>query len=233
MKIYLNLGIVAAALSMAAPAQSTTLLTSAVGYTGTQFTIPAFYGDPANFLYFTGPLSLGSGVSIKSNAPNQSDIGVISTGGYGLSSNGNIFSSPYIGLDDGKSTMTITFDTPVASFGLGITYAVNADGTIPDNPAGSFGNDPVISAYDASNALIASYDLLKLAPISTPNGTDQFQFRGISSTGAPISSFQMSGAFISGQAQLAVPEPATWVLLLTSLGVATFVAGRGRRSPSV
>ena len=233
MRLFLNVGVIAAALAMATPAQSTTLLTSAVGYTGPQFTIPAFYGDHNNFLYFTGPLSLGGGVSIKSNAPNQSDIGVIGAGKYGLSSNGNIVNSPYVGVDDGKSTMTITFDTPVASFGLGVTYAVNADGTIPDNPAGAFGNDPVISAYDASNALIASYDLLKLAPISTPNGIDQFQFRGISSTGSPISSFQMSGAFIAGQAQLAVPEPATWVLLLAGLGAATFVARRGRGNPSV
>ena len=119
MKKYLNLGVVAAALGIASPAQSTSLLTSAVGYTGTQFTIPAFYGYPANFLYFTGPLSLGSGVSIKSNAPNQSDIGVIGTGRYGLSNNGNIFSSPYIGLDDGKSTMTITFDTQLLVSALG------------------------------------------------------------------------------------------------------------------
>ena len=233
MRRYLGLGVVATALALATPARSTTLLVSAVGYSGPNFTIPAFYADPKNFLYFTGPLSLGNGISIKSDAPLQSDIGVIGASGYGLNTNGNIINSQYIGLDDGKSTMTITFSNPVASFGLGVNYAVNADGTIPDTIAGNAGNDPVISAYDAGNALIASYDLRTLAPISTPNGIDQFQFRGISSTGALISSFQMSGAFIVGQAQLAVPEPATWVLLLGGLGAAICVARRGRSSPSV
>ncbi len=45
--------------------------------------------------------------------------------------------------------MTLTFDTPVQSFGTLINYARFSDGKV--HP------DPVISAYDSANMLIASY----------------------------------------------------------------------------
>ena len=51
MRVFLNVGVIAAALAIATPAQSTTLLTSAVGYTGPNFTIPVFYGNSKAQLY--------------------------------------------------------------------------------------------------------------------------------------------------------------------------------------
>ena len=221
MKSLLLAGIATVSLAFTSPAHSTALLTSAIGYTGPAFTIPSFYGDPNNFLYFNGPLSIGNGVTISSNAPSQSDIGVIS---YSLADNGELVSSPFIGLDDDTSTMTLTFATPIKSFGLGINYAIGTSEFLTNNP--------VISAFDSNNVLIASYNLEALAPIRTPGGIDQFQFRGITSTGEAISSFQLSGAFIVGQAQLAtsVPEPATWILMLVGLGATTLVLRRQRHS---
>ncbi len=217
-------GIAALSLVCAAPAYSTALLTSAAGYTGPAFTIPSFYGDPNNFLYFNGPLSIGNGVTISSNAPLQSDIGV---GSYGLADNGELANSPYIGVDDGTSTITLVFDTPVTSFGFGVNYSVKSGA-----PEGS---SPVISAYSASNVLIASYDLEALAPIRMPGSVDQFQFRGIASTGAPIATFQLTGAYLVGQAQLAasVPEPVTWGVMLIGLGATTLLQRRRRESGKV
>ena len=218
------LAIAAFLVAIAHPASSTTLRTTAIGYTGPALTIPAFYGDPNNFLFFSGTLPIGNGNTITTTAPAESDIGVIGgPDGYSLNANGHIYNSPYVGLDDNSSTITLKFAVPTQSFGLGVNYAVTTGGTIS-------GSDPTIAAYDINNVLIASYDLETLAPIRTPGGADQFQFRGIDSTDAKIASFTLSGAFIVGQAQLAsaVPEPATWALLLLGLGATALLIRRGQ-----
>ena len=220
MSRFAAIGVALAGLAMAAPAQSTALLTSAVGYTGPSLRIPMLYSS--DYTYLNGPVSLGNGITFSSDAPNQSSIGR-GGDGYYLDANGTTLLSYTIGLEDAVSTITLNFDAPVVSFGLAVNYAVTDQNTI-------IGNDPVISAYDSNQVLIASYDLEILAPIRTPSGIDQFAFRGITSSGAPISSFHLSGAFIvaRGELETSVPEPATWAVLLAGLAITSLVLRTGR-----
>jgi hypothetical protein len=198
--------------ALAAPAAAASLLTTSAGYTGPTLVLPS---DP--FVNSVGPIALAGGITLTST----SEFSVIGTGSYGLDVNGFTNATPIIGTNDGASVVTLTFDTAVASFGGGFNYAVQLGGSV-------YGNPPTIAAFDESNNLIASYDLFALAPISTPGVTDVFQFRGIDGRGSLIKSFTLSGSFIvmSGIAGSAVPEPATWVMLITGFALVGAAARR-------
>ncbi len=194
-------------LAVTGTASAATLLTSDAGYTGPGLHIGSI-GDPY-YLFTGGPVALPGGVTFASTTT----FSVIGSGGYGLAGNGSS-SGPIIGLNSSSDTMTLTFDTAVASFGLGINYAPTFYGT------------PVIAAYDGGGALIASYDLAALAPISTPGGLNAFAFRGIDGGGTAIKSFSLSGAYIIASASReappvvggTVPEPSTWAMLIVGFG---------------
>jgi hypothetical protein len=194
-------------LAIAGAASAATLLTSDAGYTGPDLYIGSV-GQP-NFLFTGSPTALPGGVTFSSTTSNS----VIGLGGYGLGGNG-FTNVPIIGLNSASATMTLTFDTAVASFGLGMNYA----------PV--FFGAPVIAAYDGGGALIASYNLAALAPISTPAGLNAFAFRGIDGGGVAIKSFTMSGAYIIASASTGspppavggVPEPSTWAMLIVGFG---------------
>lgn len=54
MSRFAAIGVALAGLAMAAPAQSTALLTSAVGYTGPSLRIPMLYSS--DYTYLNGPV---------------------------------------------------------------------------------------------------------------------------------------------------------------------------------
>jgi len=132
------------------------------------------------------------------------------TGGYGLDSNGSWNNFTHIGLNGGSNSnafMTLTFDAPVSSVLAFLNYA---PGT----------GSPFMAIYDASNNLIESFGL----NISTPNGTNDGQDWGFSSSAANIKSFVLGDAFIvaanlrtSSTVITAVPEPASLGLLAIGL----------------
>ncbi|MBS0479821.1 MAG: PEP-CTERM sorting domain-containing protein [Proteobacteria bacterium] len=93
------------------------------------------------------------------------------------------------------------------------------------NYAPGTGSAPTITALDASMAVLGSYDLSALAPISTPAATNGGAFRGIQSTSANIRYFTLSGSYIlahsltvGGAATAGVPEPATWAMMMLGFG---------------
>lgn len=196
----------AAVTLLAIPASAASLLTSNAGYTGPTLDTGGL-GEPF-YLFTTGPVSLPGGITYSSPSSNS----VIGIGGYYFNDNGATFTTPIVGTngEDGTTAVTLTFDTPVAMFGGGFQYAVTRG--VP------FGDAPTISAYDSSNNLIASYDLLALAPIGF--GIDYFEFRGIDGGGIGIKSFVLSGSYIVMSANsTVVPEAATWAMMIAGFGL--------------
>ena len=190
----------ALALTLAAPASAAALLTSNGGY--------------------TGPVALPGGITYTST----SESSVIGTGGYGLNENGNAVTTPIVGTNGTTNTVTLTFANPVSAFGAGMSYAV-----FGGVPVGS--NAPVISAFDINGALIASYDLEALAPIRSNGANEFFLFRGIDGQGTGIKSFTMTGAFIIAAGTFtsgAIPEPASWAMLIAGFGLTGAVMRRRR-----
>lgn len=197
-----------AALLLGGTASAASLLTSSAGYTGPSLDLSAFNGF---FTFTAGPVALPGGITYSSTTGSS----VIGKGNYGLQQNGNSVNSLIVGTNSPTATITFTFATPVAMFGGGTNYSLRFGDSLPD------GNNPVISAFDSANNLIASYDIFALAPISTPGATDAFAFRGIDGGGTGIASFTLSGGYviIRGFAGPAVPEPAAWALMIVGFGL--------------
>jgi hypothetical protein len=205
------MGLAIAGMASATGVEAQTLLTSAAGYTGPALYVPLI--GPPGYVTTSGPVALSGGVTYTST----DSASVIYSGGsaeYALGGNGGSF-GPLIGTNDADGTVTLTFATPVESFGAGFNYAPGS------------GSDPTIAAYTPGGVLIASYDLATLAPISTPGETNAYDFRGIDGDGQSIGSFTLSGSFIIASAAV-VPEPATWTILL--LGLAGVGVGLRRRN---
>ncbi len=198
-------------------AQAGTLITSNATYTGPVLNLAAYANGSYNFTF--GPVSLPGGITFNSynGGGNSGQGSVVGQGSYGLLDNGYFDGTPvYIGLDSGFGYMEFTFGTPVSSFGGFMNYAVCSQGT---SMCGY--DDPVISTYDASHNLLSSFDLFTQAPIYTPGGIDQFEFRGIVENSADIKYFRVAGGYTlitaTANGQLPIPEPASMVLFGSGL----------------
>jgi hypothetical protein len=148
---------------MAAP----TLVTTDVGYTGPQLDLTGFDNGSYNFTF--GPVSLPNGITFTA-APggggNSGNGSVIGQGGYGLAGNGSFGgTATYIGVDSGTGYAEFTFASAVSSFGGYWNYAPG------------YGDAPTLSTYDGFGNQLSSFDLSALAPISTPGGFNEFEFR--------------------------------------------------------
>jgi hypothetical protein len=178
-------------------------------------TFEQFAGIGYNFT--NGPTQIGGlvGLDVILAAANGGAGAVLGSGGYDLGANGS-WGGPktYTGVDSAASTafIKITFNFgPVSGVGGFVNY----------NPA--FGT-PILEALDASDNVLESYDLSLAAPISTPLGDDAGAFRGIVRPTADIAAFRLQGAFLAMDdlrfdAQAAVPEPSTWVMMIGAFGV--------------
>lgn len=232
----MRIGFVAAAAAMlaAASAPAAQLVTDGSGYAGPVIDIGHV---PLPGHYFgNGPFTFGD---VTVTGTNMFDTTVYGQAPYGVGSNGFLGNSIIIGAGMSDAAVIIDFATPVAAFGAGFNYdpAVSSYGPwfpFPVSPA-------TIAAYDDMGGLIASYDLEALAPISSGGANDYFEFRGIDGQGTGISRFVFSGAYIAmrvnGTADTpappppppAVPEPASWLLLISGFGLVGAMARRGRR----
>lgn len=196
---YIALCTVLATIAIASPAKAVgMLLTTDTGYDGLSLDLSAYKNGSYNFTF--GPRPIPGGITFTSNngGGNSGQGSVLGQGVYGLANNGSFDANPvYAGLDSATGFMSFAFANPQKSFGAFLNY-------VPGLP-----QQPTISTYDSANNLLSSFNLATLAPVSTPGGLNQFQFRGISEDAAIISSFRLSGSFLlaAGTASGAVPTP--------------------------
>ncbi len=216
--LFAAVALCAALATSAASAQS--LLTSLNGATQvTDFSAACATGSGnGHFCFGAGPRDVGkNGFIVTYTASAGSSV--IGDGFYGLEGNGDWEGIFYAGTNSSADRVRFTFQTPVWKVGGIVNYSPI------DGP-------PIIRAYDALGALIGSYDLSLLAPITT-TGLNQGAFRGIESTGNNIAVFEITGAYLATQNLNAVradnvvtPEPAS--LLLCGAGLLAVAALRRR-----
>lgn len=172
-------------------AQASALITSHVRYTGPSLDLTAYTNGNYNFTF--GPEYLPNGITFTASPGGgsypyggNSGLGsVLGQGSYGLGSNGNFGGNAvYAGLDSGTGNMTFSLSSPVSKFGLYLNYAPN------------LGNSPVIETLNKSGNIISSYDLSRNAPVLTPNGFNQFVFRGIDEKSDVIWGFRLAGSYL-------------------------------------
>jgi hypothetical protein len=214
----------ALACAAAAPAlAATSLITSNAGYTGPGLDLSAYANGSYNFTF--GPITVDqyTFTAAPGGGGNSGSGSVVGQGGYGLLANGSFGGSAvYIGVDSATGYAQLMLNGgPVSQLGFFMNYA-------PDS-----GNDATIYALDSLGNPFATFDLVTLAPISTPGGFNQFQFRGITSDTANIFGLRFGGDYIlvTGTANglpSAVPEPATWAMMILGFGAMGLVLRRRR-----
>ena len=215
MRNTFKLALAAATISLASTASAQTLLTSSFG--GTQAT--SFIGSCVEgYCFGAGPVSVGyNGYAVTYTATSNGSLLSGPGGGYGLGSNGSWGNVAYAATNSTNTSIFLTFAAPVTSVGGIMNYAPG------------YGT-PILNAYDASNTLIASFDLsVAGGGINTPGGSDAGMFRGVSYAGG-ISMLELQGAYSLTQdleAATTVPEPSTIVLM--GAGMLGLVALRRRQ----
>lgn len=219
MKLINKLMVSAAALGMFAAGSAN----AAVAFvaSGDYFAFPAieYQGDVAQS--FAG----GQITWSTTNATNQGGSVFGYTQGYSFSSNGSSSGVPLTGLNDSSDvyqtvdSMTFSFATPVSSAGAVWNWVQNAA--------------PVsLYAYNSSDALIGSYTFsANDLNFGAPDTFVGFTFSApmiakIVATDGYIAA--IGGLSVTGLA--AVPEPATWGLMIGGFGVAGVALRRARRN---
>lgn len=204
----------------ALPAQS--LLTATVsGMTQvTDFGASCVNGNVYGYYCFgAGAREVGTnGFSVTYSASNSQSL--IGFDVYHLIDNGDWQGIYYGATNIERSVVRFTFATAVSSIGAIINYAPG------------FGT-PTIRALDASNNVIATFGLIGPASITT-TGLNAGAFRGITSTSANISAFEITGSYIATQNLYAlglttVPEPSTIALMGVGLFSVLVLRRRARR----
>ena len=121
----------------------------------------------------------------------------------------------YVSSNSGGGSITFSFNNgPVSTVGGLMNYALYTEPVL-------------IQALDSGGAVLESYDVDAVAPISTPGGTDEGAFRGIARASADISAFRFTGVFtLLDDLTFSVPEPGTFALLSLGLLGLGFTARR-------
>lgn len=220
-----RVSVAVAALMVASTAQAGTLITTDVGYTGPTLDLTAFQTGNYNFTF--GPESIPGGITFVASpggsggypyGGNSGQGSVLGQGGYGLGGNGSFGGSAvYAGVDSGTGYMQFQLSSAVSQFGLYVNYAPG------------YGDNATIWTLDSSYNPIEAFDLTALAPISTPGGFNQFQFRGVTESSATIWGLRLGGNYILAAASAngaptptptpGIPEPSSWLMMIAGFGL--------------
>ena len=195
-----------------------------------------------DFCFTGGPMQIGSLVGEDITWSGSTGEEVIGNGEYGLETNGewNAGRDGYIGSNPPPSTMRIDFnDNPVCAVGGFVNYIGNA-GLV------------MLIAYDSSNTVLESFDLLSDAPINTPElSINDGAFRGFVRATNDIAAIEFGTAFdvlddlkfsrncglaVGGEIIpiettsliLAVGQSFSWMIpvVLSGMGIGLFVGSR-------
>ena len=197
-----------------------------------------------DFCFTGGPMQIGSLVGEDITWSGSTGSEVIGNGPYGLETNGewDAGRNGYIGGDfDPSSTMRIDFnDNPVCAVGGFVNYEPISAETV------------MLIAYDSSNAVLESFDLLADAPINTPEPSlNDGAFRGFVRATNDIAAIEFTnslevlddlkfsrncGLVVGGEIIpiettsliLAVGQSFSWMIpvVLSGMGIGLFVVSR-------
>lgn len=175
-------------------------------------TVIDFSEFSGNWLRTSGPVQIGNPVGRNIEWFTTYGDSVIGNEGYGLSANGswNSGRQGYTGLNTASGAMTFRFnDAPVSGVGGFVNYATPGYGAA------------IIEVLDQNGAVLESYDVTALAPISTPGATNAGAFRGIVRPQADIYALRLNNSYdvlddLTFTSAPAVPVPtlSTWAMLL-------------------
>jgi hypothetical protein len=202
-------GVAAVLLASGAQAELITSPT-ALGPQQTVVDFGQFAGN--NTARVTSPVPVAPGVTLSSTNPDGSLLG---SGPYSLNDNG-VWTFTLAGLDidafgRDQYTMTFHFTNPVAGVGGLINYATFA---------GSGFSNVIMAALDANGGVLESWDINKVAPISTPDGINQGAFLGIALPAADISYLTLSNSAVAITDLTftsTTPEPASFALVFAGI----------------
>lgn len=206
MKMTLIAAAGALSASLIAPASAATITSLP---NGTAVNIPAL-----NKLNEKGPTTFGPGITFTSTAPAAYGWSNL----YGFGGNGSWAGTPMIGLNDAEGFFTLTFTSAISGFLADVNWTSN------------FSNNATMQAFDAKGAMIDELVLANGGNLVAPG------FYGFSQTGNIISSIRFSNKYIgirSISIAAAIPEPATWAMMLLGFGMIAGAARYRRRSAKV
>lgn len=218
----------AAAIALATLATPTfaaaTLLTDDAGYTGRGLDLSAYANGNYNFTF--GPINVDgfTFTAAPGGGGNSGQGSVVGQGGYGLAGNGSFGGDAvYIGVDSATGYAQLLGTTGYSQLGFFINYAPGV------------GDDATFWTLDAAGNVMDEFNIVDLAPVSTPGGFNEFMFRGVSyDDGTQIYGMRFGGNYIlltgtaDGVPNPGIPEPATWAMLILGFGLVGSAARRRR-----
>lgn len=201
------------------------LITTDAGYTGRGLDLSAYANGNYNFTF--GPINVDgfTFTAAPGGGGNSGQGSVVGQGSYGLSSNGSFGGDAvYIGVDSGTGYAQLLGDTGYDQMGFFVNYAPG------------FGDDATFWTLDINGDVMDAFNIVNLAPISTPGGFNAFAFRGVAyDDGSKIYGMRFGGNYIllTGTADGVpdtggVPEPATWAMFIAGFGLVGAAVRRRR-----